>query len=106
MLGREAPGTAAFHAFIAESEIRPQPVTRAQVLIARDAHRRFGKGNHPAGLNFGDCFAYALAKERDLRSCSRARTSAGRTYARPCDHLGRGAFAPGICPHVRSYSSA
>jgi ribonuclease VapC len=66
MLGREAPGTAAFHAFIAESEIRPQPVTRAQVLIARDAHRRFGKGNHPAGLNFGDCFAYALAKERDL----------------------------------------
>jgi ribonuclease VapC len=27
---------------------------------------RFGKGNHPAGLNFGDCFAYALAKERNL----------------------------------------
>jgi ribonuclease VapC len=41
------------------------PVTRAQVLIARDAYHRFGEGNHPAGLNFGDCFAYALAKERD-----------------------------------------
>lgn len=32
-----------------------------QVEIARDAWRRFGKGRHPAGLNFGDCFAYALA---------------------------------------------
>lgn len=30
------------------------------------AYRQWGKGFHPAGLNFGDCFAYALAKERDL----------------------------------------
>lgn len=29
------------------------------------AHQRFGKGNHPAGLNFGDCFSYALAVSRD-----------------------------------------
>jgi ribonuclease VapC len=36
-------------------------VTREQVEVARDAWRRFGKGRHPAGLNFGDCFAYALA---------------------------------------------
>jgi ribonuclease VapC len=34
----------------------------AQVEIARDAWRRFGKGNHPASLNFGDCFSYALSK--------------------------------------------
>jgi ribonuclease VapC len=34
--------------------------------IARLAWRRFGKGRHPAGLNYGDCFAYALAKSRDL----------------------------------------
>ena len=34
--------------------------------IAREAHRRFGRGSgHPAKLNFGDCFAYALAKELD-----------------------------------------
>lgn len=33
-----------------------------QVVIARQAFRRFGKGQHPAALNFGDCFAYALAK--------------------------------------------
>jgi ribonuclease VapC len=32
-----------------------------QVDIARRAWRRFGKGRHPAGLNYGDCFAYALA---------------------------------------------
>lgn len=37
------------------------PVTVEQVQVARRAWRRFGKGNHPAGLNFGDCFAYALA---------------------------------------------
>lgn len=40
-----------------------EPVTAAQVVIARGAFHRFGKGNrHGAGLNFGDCFAYALAK--------------------------------------------
>ncbi len=32
-----------------------------QLTLARDAFHRFGKGRHPAGLNFGDCFAYALA---------------------------------------------
>jgi ribonuclease VapC len=39
-----------------------EPVDVAQIRIAREAYRRYGKGNHPAGLNFGDCFAYALAK--------------------------------------------
>ena len=33
-----------------------------QLVLARQAFRRFGKGKHPAGLNFGDCFSYALAK--------------------------------------------
>ena len=38
------------------------PVTAIQARIARDAYRRFGKGSgHPARLNFGDCFAYALS---------------------------------------------
>jgi ribonuclease VapC len=36
-------------------------VTADHAALARDAYRRFGKGRHPAGLNFGDCFAYALA---------------------------------------------
>jgi ribonuclease VapC len=38
------------------------PFTEPQFEAARFAWRRFGEGNHPAGLNFGDCFAYALAK--------------------------------------------
>jgi ribonuclease VapC len=42
------------------------PVTESQVRIARAAYRQFGKGSgHPASLNFGDCFAYALATERE-----------------------------------------
>ncbi len=40
------------------------PVDHDQAEIARTAWRRFGKGRHPAGLNYGDCFAYALAKSR------------------------------------------
>ena len=38
------------------------PVSVEQAHAARLAWRRYGKGNHPAGLNFGDCFAYALAE--------------------------------------------
>lgn len=42
-----------------------EKVTAQQGRIARDAYRDFGKGSgHAAGLNFGDCFAYALAKEK------------------------------------------
>jgi ribonuclease VapC len=39
-------------------------VTPEQAALAREAYQRFGKGKHPAGLNLGDCFAYALAKTR------------------------------------------
>ena len=47
------------------TEIEIAPVTETQARIARQAYRDFGKGSgHPARLNFGDCFAYALAKER------------------------------------------
>ena len=42
-----------------------EPVDENQARIARDAYRDFGKGSgHPAKLNFGDCFAYALAKSK------------------------------------------
>ena len=41
-----------------------EPVTAAQARTAREAYRDFGKGSgHPAGLNFGDCISYALARE-------------------------------------------
>lgn len=39
-----------------------EPVTAEQAQIGHEAYRRFGKGHHHAKLNFGDCFAYALAK--------------------------------------------
>jgi ribonuclease VapC len=45
--------------------MRIETVTPRQAEIARHAYRDFGKGRHKAGLNFGDCFAYALAKEMD-----------------------------------------
>jgi len=38
------------------------PFTVEQLIVARHAYRAFGKGRHPAGLNFGDCFSYALSK--------------------------------------------
>lgn len=51
--------------FIAVAGIVIEPVTEAQARIARAAYRDFGKGSgHPAQLNFGDCFSYALAREK------------------------------------------
>lgn len=47
---------------IAKAGIELMPVDEDQAFIARAAFRTYGKGRHPAGLNFGDCFAYALAK--------------------------------------------
>ena len=49
-------------ALIREYEIEIAPLAFEQARHARLAHRNYGKGNHPARLNFGDCFAYALAK--------------------------------------------
>jgi ribonuclease VapC len=54
-----------FDDLIAGTGIIVESVTRDQAEIARAAYRDFGKGSgHPAGLNFGDCFAYALARAR------------------------------------------
>ena len=47
---------------IAKAGIELVPVDADQAYIARTAFRAYGKGRHPAGLNFGDCFAYALAR--------------------------------------------
>jgi ribonuclease VapC len=51
-----------FDDLIAASGISLEPVTADQVRVARQAYRDFGKGKHPAGLNYGDCFSYALAR--------------------------------------------
>ncbi|WP_338029822.1 type II toxin-antitoxin system VapC family toxin [Gluconacetobacter takamatsuzukensis] len=42
------------------------PFSSTQAALARQAFLRFGKDRHPAGLNFGDCASYALARERNL----------------------------------------
>jgi ribonuclease VapC len=52
--------------FIANVGIEVEPVTLAQVRVVREAYRAYGRGNHSAGLNFGDCSAYALAKTTGL----------------------------------------
>jgi ribonuclease VapC len=53
-----------FDDLLRDLHISIEPVTVRQAQIAREAYRDFGKGRHRAGLNFGDCFAYALAKEK------------------------------------------
>ena len=58
--------SAAFDELISDLGITIEPVTAHQAVIAREAHRRFGRGSqHRAKLNFGDCFAYALARDSD-----------------------------------------
>ena len=54
-----------FDRFIRRAGIEVVAVNLEQAELARQAYRDFGKGRHPAGLNFGDCFSYALAKFTD-----------------------------------------
>jgi len=48
--------------FLHRADVQTVAVNEEQALLARAAWRRYGKGRHPAGLNFGDLFAYALAR--------------------------------------------
>jgi ribonuclease VapC len=63
--GKNAVASRRFDEFFRVSRIAVEAVTPRQAEIARQAYRDFGKGRHKAGLNLGDCFAYALAKEMD-----------------------------------------
>lgn len=67
--GRLGPiGRSLFESIVADLGARGMVVValdRAQAELAREGFRRYGKGRHPAALNFGDCFAYALAKALD-----------------------------------------
>jgi len=51
-----------FDLFVIRANLQIVPVDAEQADLARSAWRRFGKGRHPAALNFGDCFSFALAK--------------------------------------------
>ncbi len=63
--GKDAVASRRFDEFFRVARIAVEAVSPHQAEIARQAYRDFGKGRHKAGLNFGDCFAYALAKEMD-----------------------------------------
>jgi ribonuclease VapC len=61
--GAASEAVARFHELLDQLGLEIEPVSARQITIAEAAYSSFGKGMHPAGLNFGDCFAYALAKE-------------------------------------------
>lgn len=60
-------GIDAFQEIITKAEITIIPVDREMADVGLDAYRRYGRSNsHPARLNYGDCFSYALAKTHNL----------------------------------------
>lgn len=59
------PGGREFDLWLRRAEVEILPVDAEQADMARRAWRRFGRGRHPAGLNDGDCFSYALAATHD-----------------------------------------
>ena len=61
---RDAIFSRGFDDLLRNANMTVEPVTPEQARLAREAYRDFGKGRHRAGLNLGDCFAYALAKEK------------------------------------------
>ncbi len=65
-INRDPIASRRFDDLLREARLVVEPVTEAQARIAREAYRDFGRGSgHPARLNFGDCFAYALARAMD-----------------------------------------
>ena len=66
------------------ARVRSAPVDEHQVELAREAWRRYGMGRHPAGLNFGDLFSYALAR------------STGEPLLFTGDHFGRTDVVPAV----------
>ena len=63
---RGAAGLHTYYAYVARAQLEIVPVDSEQAEVAIEAYARFGKGRNPAGLNYGDCFSYALAWTRDL----------------------------------------
>ena len=59
---RHPRASATFETLLRRLSLIIVPVTGEHALVARRAYKRFGRSNHPARLNYGDCFAYALAK--------------------------------------------
>jgi len=60
-----ADGVRDLDLFMAKAQIALVSVDAEQAHLARDGFRKYGKGRHSAGLNYGDCFSYALARSLD-----------------------------------------
>lgn len=67
MIGRKRErGAAILDKLIEATRMEIVPFTADHAAVAREAFMRYGKGRHPAGLNFGDCIAYATARLEDM----------------------------------------
>lgn len=64
---KRAAGALELDNFLLRSQLEVVPFDAEQAQVARLAFRRYGRGRHPAGLNFGDCAVYALARTRGER---------------------------------------
>ena len=67
---------------IQDAVFQIESFTAQHVELAREAYARYGKGRDAAGLNYGDCFSYALAKATGLPLISRGRIFQRRTWSR------------------------
>ena len=70
-----------------KAQVEIVPFTAEQFEVAREAWRRYGKGRHSAGLNFGDCFAYALSITSGERLLFKGDDFA-KTDINPCRSVG------------------
>ena len=80
------PGATQLDRFLEKTAAEVVPVTLAHATLARQAFARYGKGRHPAGLNFGDCFTYALAKASGLPILFKGDDFARTDAASACEH--------------------
>lgn len=69
--------------FLTAGDIRIMPIGEAEMNIALAAFDHFGKGRHPAALNMGDCFSYAVAKSHDVPLLYKGEDFSKTDLARP-----------------------
>lgn len=80
-------GTRDFDLFLAKAQIILIPVDIEQATIARQAFKKYGKGRHAVGLNFGDCFSYAAAKSKNEPLLFKG-NDFSQTDIQCCEHVG------------------
>lgn len=84
---KRAAGALELDNFLLRAQLEVVPFDAEQVQVARLAFRRYGRGRHRAGLNFGDCAVYALAKTRGERLLFKGEDFARTDVERPMESL-------------------